>query len=679
MGATTYTFVEQHRASVHFSLRFVDLLYARNSGPRPWALLALILVTGCAHESDIGIDQYREQARVALEQGDLQTGISALKSVLTRAPNDPEARWMLGRSYLEVGDAVSAEQQILRARGLGFEGPNVNHTLLQARLRQGKYQEVVDETHPLTGVLPESELLLLRGQALLGLGRIRESSQSFQEAHRLNPKAVDPLLGLARIAVLERNFPDARKYLSDLPSDLPEGWQVKGELALLTQDYPSARDAFRALLGIDRENIPGRIGFGQALLGEGNATGARDQAERVLKRAPEHVEAFYLRAAASMLEGDMEGAQNDVLEVLARAPRDPSGLRLQGIIQYLNGNLEQADLNLRLYLQVNPADAEARKLLAATRMRLGQPRQAVELLGPVVHHDPSDPQARILEATARLQQGESEEALRILRAIADYKAGGDTDHAPGAPQVLQAGSREQDAFALAVAAALAQNPDAPKNPDGKKAVEARTKAVDAARDCAPGSDDPEQDVVAKIACDGFSKEMQALLASVSFPVLATADPTQGGPANLGESLVRVPSPADVRRKKGLTPRELARLLAFISPVPTPRSLQPETSRGQRHETAARVLSQRDSSRRIRTEPASQPDSPAPTAVAYAGPQGSGGPPSRQRGDSVRLLSIRDFLNQILDDLSRNPLVIAMLLILSVTGLIAYIRGIIARH
>lgn len=99
-------------------------------------LLAALVVTACSAEKT---DQhYYDRAVELVEQGEMRAAVIELKNALSKNPNNPQARWFLGKIHLEDGRAAEAEKELLRARELGVVDDTVLPFLARAMLAQGK-------------------------------------------------------------------------------------------------------------------------------------------------------------------------------------------------------------------------------------------------------------------------------------------------------------------------------------------------------------------------------------------------------------------------------------------------------------------------------------------------------------------------------------------------------------
>src|SRR3954452_19161329 len=106
-------------------------------------LLALAtFVAGCAGDRP---ENLVASAKEYLAKNDTNAAIIQLKNALQKDPNLAEARFLLGRSLLQTGDALSAEKELRKALEFGYRPAEVNPSLARALVQTGQTQKVVDE------------------------------------------------------------------------------------------------------------------------------------------------------------------------------------------------------------------------------------------------------------------------------------------------------------------------------------------------------------------------------------------------------------------------------------------------------------------------------------------------------------------------------------------------------
>ena len=79
--------------------------------------IALLALVGCSKEDPSALIA---SAKSYFAKSDYNAGIIQLKSALQVAPNSPEARFLLGKSLLDSGNAVGAEIELRKAIELGY-------------------------------------------------------------------------------------------------------------------------------------------------------------------------------------------------------------------------------------------------------------------------------------------------------------------------------------------------------------------------------------------------------------------------------------------------------------------------------------------------------------------------------------------------------------------------------
>jgi Tfp pilus assembly protein PilF len=153
---------------------------------RRLALAGILLLdlTGAtaAPTSDAAIKHFQAAARHA-DEGALSAAVIDLKNALQQDPDYAEARLLLGKVYLRLGDGVTAEKELRRAQDLGEDRARASVPLATALLLQGRSDQVLSEinSQTFTGEAA-TEALLLRADAHAGLGQVDEARALHNEA-----------------------------------------------------------------------------------------------------------------------------------------------------------------------------------------------------------------------------------------------------------------------------------------------------------------------------------------------------------------------------------------------------------------------------------------------------------------------------------------------------------------
>jgi putative PEP-CTERM system TPR-repeat lipoprotein len=364
-------------------------------------------------------EEYVQEAESYLQKGEMQAAVIQLKNALQQDPDNARARFRLGETYLELGQGAAAAKELGQAKALGVAAEQVLVPLGRALLMQGAHQRVLDEIEPpkdASAVL-EAEIFVLHGQAELALGRVPEAKDKFEKAHQLHADSSDVQLGLARIALVERDYDGATPYVAqalELDPKNVDAWLVKGEVARLQGDLAGARDAFSEALDIVPDNVLARLGRATVQIGLEAHDSAAEDVAMVIERYPEAPAANHLQAVLAYHNRDMTGTEEALQKVLQVTPGHLPSMLLLGASLYAQGKFEQALPPLDRYVAAIPNNPAARKLLGATHLRLGQPREAIAVLEADVDRAEGDAQWLALLGSAYSQAGDADKATEWL-------------------------------------------------------------------------------------------------------------------------------------------------------------------------------------------------------------------------------------------------------------------------
>src|SRR5207237_3278963 len=109
------------------------------------ALLALFIAVGVTACSSSDPAAFVASAKSYIAKYDYKAAIIQLKNAIENAPNDGEARFLLGKTLLDTGDPVGAETEVRKAMDLKYSVDDTYPLLARALVAQGKYQAAITE------------------------------------------------------------------------------------------------------------------------------------------------------------------------------------------------------------------------------------------------------------------------------------------------------------------------------------------------------------------------------------------------------------------------------------------------------------------------------------------------------------------------------------------------------
>ena len=374
--------------------------------------------------------QRYESALGAFERGDVATATIQLKNLLLESPGHLPGQVLLGRAYLRAGDAAGAEKQLRKAADMGADPSLIAVPLATALIMQERYQAVLDDFDPKD--YPEglaSELLSLRGDALLALDRAAEAEASYAEAERRDATALAPLLGRARarLALGDTEGAEAlaRAAVARDGKHAP-AWYLLGTVLHTRGDAGGAAHAYDTALELQPEFDAVRFARITLDIDTGRLDAALEALDRLAEAQPAEPRVQYLRAVVLNRLGDSDRALAALKEagaIFQRIPPKalatrPAATLLAGVVHYSLGEFGRAEAELQRYLGSHPRHLGARKLLGQLRLQQQRPHDAVAVLEPALREGQSDPELLTLLGSAYLATGREASAAELLTKAA---------------------------------------------------------------------------------------------------------------------------------------------------------------------------------------------------------------------------------------------------------------------
>ena len=420
--------------------------------------LALGLASGCNQSTSV--DKYLQDAQQYRQKGDNKAAIIQLKNALQKNADHAEARYQLGIIYNELGDFLSAEKEVEKARRLGYARDKTELALAQAWLGQGEFQKVLD----LIQTQPEAAkgknlagILTARGEAHLGLNQNERAKESFSQALQSLPNYTPAQLGLARVAASTKNIDVALQQVEVALASAPtskEAWLLKGDLLQLQGGVNPAVAAYQQVLKIDPNDLSAHLNLASLNMAIEKFDAARSELDAARKIAPNHPIVMYMQALLDFRQGKYSAARDALQNVLKVAPNHLPSILLEGMTSYSLETYELAERGFSRFLQATPEHVYARKMLVATLLKSNQGERALEALKPLLAKQTEDPQLYALAGEAYLQNQDFGKATQNFeKAVALQPKSAELRTQLGMSRIAT-GSREQAMADLEVARQL---------------------------------------------------------------------------------------------------------------------------------------------------------------------------------------------------------------------------------
>ncbi len=389
-------------------------------------LLLGLFVTACG-KMEVSDVEHVQRAKQLQSEGDYRASLIELKNALQQNPKNAEARLLLADIYVLVGNGAAADKELKRARELGVSGAYIEQLGIRAKLLQNEFDEVL-RALAAGGAESQPKFQALRGDALLGLGRIDEAEEVFRAALKQDPGETGALLGLTRIALIAEDSEAAADTLQTLLAADPENaeaWLLSGDLARLDRRDAEAMAAYQRTIELlpttvtMRTGIKARTNLTRMLLSQGEFAAAKEHVDYLLKAVPKHPMSNYLAALLAYEKKDYAKSRDYLLQTNKVAPDFLPGLFLLGSVNFSLGNLEQAEVQLARVVAERPGLTPARMMLVEIRLRQAESGEVMDILEPALAQQPHNARLLALAGQAALQEGDMETGRQYLtKAVA---------------------------------------------------------------------------------------------------------------------------------------------------------------------------------------------------------------------------------------------------------------------
>jgi tetratricopeptide (TPR) repeat protein len=331
-------------------------------------------------------------ASAALRQGQLQAGISRLRAAVARAPDQAEARRILGLAYWadeQYDQSMTALHQAIRLNPQDERSRIALADVLGAAGRSAEQEQVLKEAIQMS---PESGLAhyrlgqLYQGQSLLPLA-VRELEKA---------AALNPLVGLDHLyetigglyvdqASLDAAVAAYRKRIDANPNSA-EAHRKLGEIYFLQGRHDEALIEFSVTQLLDPASADGYAAIGQVYLRLDRYADAVTASRRAIALDTEHQKARYTLGTSLVRLGQIEEGRRELDA-------------FQAMVAASAANLQRR------------SELDAIKLDAARSLARGDNVAAISLFRQAIAYEPDRAQPYLDLGLALMKAGQLAEAL----------------------------------------------------------------------------------------------------------------------------------------------------------------------------------------------------------------------------------------------------------------------------
>jgi tetratricopeptide (TPR) repeat protein len=389
------------------------------------ALSTGILPVGCNRSPQAKEATYLKRGAVLLAKKDYGRAALEFRNAVKEMPNDAEAYYQLGLTYLASGNVGNGIAALRHATEINPKHTGAQLKLAELMTTSQNQQTLRDAVGRLESVLTASpdniEATDTLAVAEWRLGKVDDARKRLEEALRRFPASLRSSIQLARLRLSQNDLHGAEEVLKKAEESAPKSPDAAvalGELYMLAGQPDHAEPVFRKAIALD-----GKTGVALMGLAAIQLAGKRmDEAEETLRQVSALPGKQYKPQHAVFLY--RSGKRDEALkefEVLAKAdPEDRTARTRLVSVYFAMGKFAEAKSLLAGVLKTNPRDTDA--LLQESQMYVlwGKAAEAQGDLEKLLHFTPNSAQAHLALAEVHKLQGmtlsarqELSEALRL--------------------------------------------------------------------------------------------------------------------------------------------------------------------------------------------------------------------------------------------------------------------------
>ncbi len=150
------------------------------------------------------------EASLLLDKGDVNRALQELQGVVTRAPDNPVARYNLGRAHSALGQFEQARQMFQKAIELRPDFVMARLALAQLEVSRGEYDAALKAAQQVLAIDRGSvNARLIESAALMGQRKFGDSRQLLSEMLKVNSSSPDVLFQLGVVSLTENKYKEA--------------------------------------------------------------------------------------------------------------------------------------------------------------------------------------------------------------------------------------------------------------------------------------------------------------------------------------------------------------------------------------------------------------------------------------------------------------------------------------
>ncbi len=377
-------------------------------------VLSLLLLFGCNASSK---EEMLQEGRALAGEKNINGAIILFKNALEKDQNFYEARYELGKAYLETGKYEKAEKELSKVALQDPTNDSIHLDLARIYLTLEKPAKAKSSLETFHSTQPEtSESLLLLARAHRAEDDLKKASENYQKSIRLDEKNADPRVELAVLYLSLGRINEGEEVLKETVAALPEekrAYHLQARLEEERKNFDKAIDLYNEVLLIDSDDKVALYHKALIWFESEKIAETEEIADRFLKKFPQRPEGYQLKGMTQLKRKEYENAQKNLEKSLSIARSTRTSYFL-GVAHSQQGSHEIALNQYNEALDLDPNFAAARIALAFTLLKQNRFDEAAYTARQAIQQAPSSAIAHNVLGSALLALGQRDAAAEAL-------------------------------------------------------------------------------------------------------------------------------------------------------------------------------------------------------------------------------------------------------------------------
>lgn len=380
------------------------------------AISLAFLISACEQKSE---SDYLNSAKSAIQNQQLNTANIELKNALKIAPNNAEARFLLGSINIRLGNWNGAAKELERALEYDYPAEKVIPLLSTVYQKLGENKNLFKLTAKAKGLKPKqlAQLKLIQLQAYVNSGNHNKAKALVDEIKKIPNANEFGQLALAYDLLINQQLDETSILLEQTLTTYPlqaDVLKLLAQVYLRTQQPEKALNTYQTYIDNYPEDKETQFLVARLYSDTKQTDKAEPIIDRLLEQIPNQPSILQLKAAARLNDSDYKSAFDYAEQALAINPEDNSARLIAGVSSYLQDDLQSTLEHLSLLAGVLPSDHPALRILADTQLKLGLSLEASSTVARFEKIGDEDTVLLSGVGRALIQGGEIKKAEEIL-------------------------------------------------------------------------------------------------------------------------------------------------------------------------------------------------------------------------------------------------------------------------